>query len=154
MEEYYDGAGVLVESFVLGDCHVADAPRNDVLDLAPRNDVPVACALDIPAGQWHTLRALVSGTVILEMKDGAYEPITPADILSMSFRGVGCASCYSSAHISFGHGGEGRVRSIDVTVTPYAAPQSEYTPSDCCSPSPAASSAKGLAAGLGWCGGD
>ena len=30
MEEYYDGAGVLVESFVLGDCHVADAPRNDV----------------------------------------------------------------------------------------------------------------------------
>ena len=39
MEEYYDGAGVLVESFVLGDCHVADAPRNDVLDFAPRNDV-------------------------------------------------------------------------------------------------------------------
>ena len=73
VEEYYDDAGVLVESFVLGDCHVADAPRNDV---------PVACALNIPAGQWHTLRALESGTVILEMKDGAYEPISPADILS------------------------------------------------------------------------
>lgn len=29
------------------------------------------------------LRALESGTVILEMKDGAYEPISPADILSM-----------------------------------------------------------------------
>ena len=72
VEEYYDEAGVLVESFVLGDCHVADAPRNDV---------PVACALNIPAGQWHTLRALESGTVILEMKDGAYEPISPADIL-------------------------------------------------------------------------
>ena len=72
VEEYYDDAGVLAESFVLGDCHVADAPRNDV---------PVACALNIPAGQWHTLRALVSGTVILEMKDGAYEPISPADIL-------------------------------------------------------------------------
>ena len=41
------------------------------------------CALNIPAGQWHTLRALESGTVILEMKDGAYEPISPADILSM-----------------------------------------------------------------------
>ena len=39
MEEYYDGAGVLVESFVLGDCHVADAPRNDVLDFAPHNDL-------------------------------------------------------------------------------------------------------------------
>ena len=74
VEEYYDDAGVLVESFVLGDCHVADAPRNDV---------PVACALNIPSGQWHTLRALESGTVILEMKDGAYEPISPADIWSM-----------------------------------------------------------------------
>ena len=41
----------------------------------------VACALSIPAGQWHTLRALESGTVILEMKDGAYEPISPVDIL-------------------------------------------------------------------------
>ena len=41
------------------------------------------CALNIPAGQWHTLRALESSTVILEMKDGAYEPISPADILSM-----------------------------------------------------------------------
>ena len=101
VEEYYDDAGVLVESFVLGDCHVADAPRNDVLefaprndvldfaprndvlDFAPRNDLPVAYALNIPAGRWHSLRALESGTVILEMKDGAYEPISPADILSM-----------------------------------------------------------------------
>ena len=74
VEEYYDDAGVLVESFVLGDCHVADAPRNDV---------PMAYALNIPAGQWHTLRALESGTVILEMKDGAYEPIGAEDILSM-----------------------------------------------------------------------
>ena len=41
------------------------------------------CALNIPAGQWHTLRALESGTVILEMKDGAYEPNSPVDILSM-----------------------------------------------------------------------
>ena len=39
------------------------------------------CALNIPAGQWHTLRALESGTVILEMKDGAYEPIRECDIL-------------------------------------------------------------------------
>ena len=70
VEEYYDDAGVLVESFVLGDCHVADAPRNDV---------PMAYALNIPAGQWHTLRALESGTVILEMKDGAYEPISQAE---------------------------------------------------------------------------
>ena len=37
----------------------------------------------------------------------------------------------SSARISSGHGGEGRVRRIDIIVTPYAAPQSDYTPSDC-----------------------
>ena len=67
VEEYYDDAGVLVESFVLGDCHVADAP--------------MAYALNIPAGQWHTLRALESGTVILEMKDGAYEPIGAGDMM-------------------------------------------------------------------------
>ena len=41
------------------------------------------CALNIPAGQWHTLRSLESGTVILEVKDGAYEPIGPEDILNM-----------------------------------------------------------------------
>ena len=90
VEEYYDDAGVLAESFVLGDCHVADAPRNDVNrdaprnDVnrdAPRNDVPMACALNIPAGQWHTLRALESGTVILEMKDGAYEPIGVGNVM-------------------------------------------------------------------------
>ena len=38
-------------------------------------------ALNIPAGQWHTLRSLESGTVILEVKDGKYEPIQDCDIL-------------------------------------------------------------------------
>lgn len=38
-------------------------------------------ALNIPAGQWHTARSLESGTVILEVKDGPYEPISPEDIL-------------------------------------------------------------------------
>lgn len=38
-------------------------------------------ALNIPAGQWHTLRSLESGTVILEVKDGKYEPIQECDIL-------------------------------------------------------------------------
>ena len=40
------------------------------------------CALNIPAGTWHTLRALESGTVILEMKDGAYEPIGEEDVMN------------------------------------------------------------------------
>lgn len=38
-------------------------------------------ALNIPAGQWHTVRALESGSVILEMKDGPYEPLSEVDIL-------------------------------------------------------------------------
>ena len=40
-------------------------------------------ALNIPAGQWHTVRALESGSVILEMKDGPYEPTGPEDFLSL-----------------------------------------------------------------------
>ena len=32
-------------------------------------------------GQWHRLVALESGTVIVEFKNGAYEPIAPEDIL-------------------------------------------------------------------------
>ena len=47
-----------------------------------RPDGPVV-ALNIPAGQWHTVKALESGSVILEMKDGAYEPIGEEDILEI-----------------------------------------------------------------------
>lgn len=38
-------------------------------------------ALNIPKGQWHTVHALESGTCILEMKNGAYEPLSDVDIL-------------------------------------------------------------------------
>ena len=31
-------------------------------------------ALNIPIGQWHTVRALESGTVIMEVRNGPYEP--------------------------------------------------------------------------------
>lgn len=48
------------------------------IELSPNGSV---VALNIPAGQWHTLRALESGTVILEMKEGQYEPLGPEDIL-------------------------------------------------------------------------
>ena len=40
-------------------------------------------AVNIPAGQWHTARALESGTVIMEVKDGPYEPIQDVDILKI-----------------------------------------------------------------------
>ena len=35
----------------------------------------------IPAGQWHTLEVLESGTVIFEVKDGPYAPLGKEDIL-------------------------------------------------------------------------
>ena len=38
-------------------------------------------AFNFPKGQWHTVRVLESGTVTMEVKDGAYEPIGEEDIL-------------------------------------------------------------------------
>ena len=50
----------------------------ETIELSP--DGPVV-ALNIPAGQWHTVRALESGTIIMEIKNGPYEPISEVDIL-------------------------------------------------------------------------
>lgn len=38
-------------------------------------------AVNIPIGQWHSIRALESGTVVLACKDGLYEPLGAEDIL-------------------------------------------------------------------------
>ena len=50
----------------------------ETIELSPNGPI---VALNIPAGQWHTARALESGTVILEMKDGKYEPLSDVDML-------------------------------------------------------------------------
>ena len=50
------------------------------IEVSPNGPV---VALNIPIGQWHTLRSVESGTVILETKDGAYEPQNPADVLPL-----------------------------------------------------------------------
>lgn len=42
-------------------------------------DCPV---LQIPAGQWHSIEALESGTVIFEAKDGAFAPLREEDIFN------------------------------------------------------------------------
>ena len=52
----------------------------ETIELALASD---CVALNIPAGQWHTVEALESDTVILEMKDGAYEPLQDCDALKM-----------------------------------------------------------------------
>ena len=60
-EYFYDESGALVE----------------VVDM-----VPGGVVLNVPIGRWHSLKSLESGTVLLECKDGAYEPIGPEDILA------------------------------------------------------------------------
>ena len=52
----------------------------ETIELSPNGQV---VALNIPAGQWHTVRALESGSVILEMKEGAYEQLQDCDVLKM-----------------------------------------------------------------------
>lgn len=40
-------------------------------------------AVNVPAGQWHKVWAKESGTVLLECKNGVWEPLAPEDILSL-----------------------------------------------------------------------
>ena len=47
----------------------------DIIDMLPGGVV-----LNIEAGQWHSLKCLESGTVLLEAKDGAYRPLEPDEI--------------------------------------------------------------------------
>ena len=58
-ELFYDERGELVET----------------VDMVPGGNV-----VNIPAGQWHSLRSLESGTVLLEAKDGAYAPLAEEEI--------------------------------------------------------------------------
>ena len=55
----------------------ADGRLTEVIDMTPG-----ALLLNIPAGQWHSLKSLESGTVLLEVKDGPYAPLTEEEILA------------------------------------------------------------------------
>lgn len=61
-EYFYDENGVLI----------------DTIDMLPGGTV-----LNIEKGQWHSLRCLESGTVLLEAKDGKWEPLGEEDILAL-----------------------------------------------------------------------
>ena len=50
----------------------------EAIELTPNGQT---VALNIPAGQWHTIRSLESGSVIMEFKDGKFEPLGDVDIL-------------------------------------------------------------------------
>lgn len=51
----------------------------ETVELSPNGPV---VALNIPIGEWHTVKALESGSVIMECKDGPYEPQGATDILA------------------------------------------------------------------------
>ena len=64
VEEYYDDQKNCIES----------------IELMPNSPV---VGVNIPAGQWHTVKSLESGTVVLEMKNGKFEPLKDEDILNI-----------------------------------------------------------------------
>ena len=71
---------VVLRGRVVEEYYSPDGAVEAVFELSAGGPV---CALNIPAGTWHTLRSLESGTVILEMKDGAYEPMREEDMLTI-----------------------------------------------------------------------
>ncbi len=40
-------------------------------------------AINVPVGQWHRLRAVESGSVVLSVKDGKWEPLGEEDMLKL-----------------------------------------------------------------------
>lgn len=59
---YYDGEGQMSE------CCILDPLAGNY-------------GIHIPAGQWHSLEVMESGSVIFEVKDGPYTPLGNEDIL-------------------------------------------------------------------------
>ena len=59
---YYNDQGELTDTFLV-------APGTDLVGLC------------VPLGQWHSLECLETGTVIIESKDGAFEPMRPEDVM-------------------------------------------------------------------------
>ena len=63
IERFYDDAGNLTDDFLMEPC----------------GEYPM---IQIPAGQWHSLEVLESGTIIFEAKDGKYKPLGEEDVIT------------------------------------------------------------------------
>lgn len=63
-ELFYDASGRVVE---------------ETIDLKPGGE---CVAINVPMGKWHTIHPLESGTVIMEVKDGAYEAMREEHVIS------------------------------------------------------------------------
>lgn len=56
--------------------------NGDITELIDLDPTTGRYGIDIPQGQWHSLKVLAPDSVIFEVKDGPYTPITAEDILS------------------------------------------------------------------------
>lgn len=52
----------------------------DAIELSPNGP---NVAVNVPIGQWHRLRSVESGSVVLSVKDGPWEPQSDADVLTI-----------------------------------------------------------------------
>ena len=68
VQHYYNDAGEKTASF----------------ELAPSS---AQVGMSVPVGQWHALESLEEGSIILECKDGAYQPFSADDILELTPKG-------------------------------------------------------------------
>lgn len=64
IERLYDDTGKMTDEFMMDSCGEYTM-------------------IQIPAGKWHSLEVLESGTVIFEAKDGVYMPLIEDDIMSI-----------------------------------------------------------------------
>ena len=55
-----------------------DGKLTDTIDMTPGRIV------DVPLGQWHSLKSLESGTVLFECKDGKWEKLGEGDVRALS----------------------------------------------------------------------
>lgn len=55
--------------------------NGDVTDTILMQEGGECTVLQIPQGQWHTVKVLEPGTVIFEAKDGKYTPLSEDDVL-------------------------------------------------------------------------
>lgn len=67
--------GSAEEIFYDDNCNITER-----IKMQPNSD---CVGVSIEKGRWHKIVSLEPGTVIFEAKDGAYEPVSPEDILSL-----------------------------------------------------------------------
>lgn len=69
---------ILVRGKLLVEYYNEQKIKTDEVLLDPLTD---KFGIHVPAGQWHTVIPLESGTTVFEVKDGPYTPFSPEDVL-------------------------------------------------------------------------